>query len=59
MAIITVVLYHYQLPPFTGGYIGVDVFFVISGFVITRMLLRERDETGHTSLVEFLSLIHI
>jgi len=53
VAIITVVLYHYQLPPFTGGYIGVDVFFVISGFVITRMLLRERDETGHTSLVEF------
>jgi peptidoglycan/LPS O-acetylase OafA/YrhL len=53
VAILTVVLYHYKLPPFRGGYIGVDVFFVISGFVITQMLLRERQKTAGTSIADF------
>jgi len=53
IAIATVVCWHFQLPPFTGGYVGVDVFFVISGFVITRLLLREREQTSGTSLGGF------
>src|SRR5580698_6326674 len=53
VAILTVILYHAHVFPFTGGYIGVDVFFVISGFVITGVLLRERSATGRTSILDF------
>ena len=53
VAIFLVVVYHAGLPGFSGGYIGIDVFFVISGFVITGLLLREREGTGGTSLRSF------
>ena len=52
VAVLLVVLYHVGVPHL-GGYIGVDVFFVISGYVITGLLLRERSATAHTSLVAF------
>ena len=42
IAIALVVLFHAGVPGLTGGFVGVDVFFVISGFVITGLLLRER-----------------
>jgi peptidoglycan/LPS O-acetylase OafA/YrhL len=53
VAVLLVVLYHANVPRITGGYVGVDVFFVISGFVITGLLLRERASTGHTSILAF------
>lgn len=40
LAVILVILYHYATPGFSGGFVGVDVFFVISGFVITQLLQR-------------------
>ena len=40
LAVVLVILYHYDVPGITGGFIGVDVFFVISGFVITQLLQR-------------------
>jgi peptidoglycan/LPS O-acetylase OafA/YrhL len=53
VAVLLVVLYHANVPLLSGGYIGVDVFFVISGFVITGLLLRERQSTDRTSFVHF------
>ena len=53
VAILLVVLYHAGIPGISGGYVGVDVFFVISGFVITGVLLRERVATRRTSIVAF------
>ncbi len=53
VAILLVVLYHASIPGLSGGYVGVDVFFVISGFVITGVLLRERTSTGSTSIRAF------
>jgi peptidoglycan/LPS O-acetylase OafA/YrhL len=47
-----VVAFHAGLPV-SGGFVGVDVFFVISGFVITQMLLREHDLTGTIRLAAF------
>src|SRR4029077_15604359 len=45
LAVLAVVAFHAGLP-FPGGFVGVDVFFVISGFVITSMLQREWEATG-------------
>src|SRR5713101_1169934 len=53
IAVLLVVLYHAHIPWMNGGYVGVDVFFVISGFVITGLLLRERAATGRTHILTF------
>ena len=44
---------HASVPGFEGGYIGVDVFFVISGFVITRLLLRQPERSIRENLAHF------
>ena len=52
LAVLPVVLFHAGFQVFSGGFIGVDVFFVISGYLITRILLAEQQE-GKFSLLNF------
>jgi peptidoglycan/LPS O-acetylase OafA/YrhL len=53
IAVLLVVLYHAGVPGLTGGYVGVDVFFVISGFLITRQLDREVERSGRLRFGQF------
>ena len=53
IAVGLVLLYHARVPFFTGGYVGVDVFFVLSGFLITGLLVRELERTGRIALPAF------
>jgi peptidoglycan/LPS O-acetylase OafA/YrhL len=53
IAVVLVVLYHCRVPGLSGGFIGVDVFFALSGFLITRLLVREFDRAAWIDLPAF------
>ena len=53
VAVLLVVLYHLRVPGFSGGYVGVDVFFVLSGYLITGILVAEGERNGRIDLARF------
>jgi peptidoglycan/LPS O-acetylase OafA/YrhL len=53
LAVAAVILYHGQVSWAKGGFLGVDVFFVLSGYLITSLLLTERENTGGVDLKAF------
>lgn len=55
VAVYLVVLFHAGVPRFGGGFIGVDVFFVLSGYLVTQLLLRDLDGQGSIRYGRFYS----
>ncbi|MCU1369877.1 MAG: putative acyltransferase [Ilumatobacteraceae bacterium] len=53
LAVSAVVLFHADVPGFGGGYVGVSVFFTLSGFLITSLLIREHRHTGQVDASGF------
>ena len=53
VAVVLVFLFHARLPGFEAGFLGVDVFFVLSGYLITTILLAEIDRTGSVNWRRF------
>jgi peptidoglycan/LPS O-acetylase OafA/YrhL len=52
-AILLVVFFHAGVPGLAGGFVGVDLFFVLSGYFITGLLVREQERSGGVNLTEF------
>src|SRR6187551_3917743 len=53
LAVVTVMIYHANSTWLKGGFLGVEVFFVISGYLITLLLISEKEQTNHVDMKHF------
>ncbi|QIH09510.1 MULTISPECIES: acyltransferase family protein [unclassified Pseudomonas] len=52
-AVVSVILYHFSIYGFSGGFVGVDIFFVISGFLMTAIIVNALEKDGKFSVLNF------
>ena len=57
VAVLLVIFFHFDVEWFSGGYIGVDVFFVVSGFLISRLIKDEIEALGQGELSQLKSQV--
>ena len=53
LAIIAVIAYHLDIPRISGGFLGVDIFFVLSGYLVTNLLIERRSDRHRLDLSSF------
>ena len=53
LAVLSVIFYHFRMLDFRGGFVGVDIFFVISGYLISGIIYEEVARTGNLSFTAF------
>jgi len=53
LAVLAVIVYHADKSWLPGGFLGVEVFFVVSGYLITALLVAEREREGQVALGDF------
>lgn len=58
-AVAAVILFHFSIPGFAGGYVGVDIFFVISGFLMTSIILRALSNGATEHPIDFLLKFYV
>jgi peptidoglycan/LPS O-acetylase OafA/YrhL len=54
IAVILVILYHFKIPYFSGGFLGVDIFFVISGYLISKIINEELNNNNFSYIIFFI-----
>ena len=58
LAVVPVILFHAGFEWFSGGFVGVDVFFVISGYLITALIISELEIESHKNLFYYIELLN-
>ena len=57
LAVVVVILYHFGIPGFNGGFVGVDIFFVISGFLMTGIVVKGLEQNRFSLIIFYMARV--